>query len=857
MYKIIVASLLFLALFSSSAFADTWQSDSSIISGLGDVGVISAPEVFNMNGEDYLIAGDGDGNFTGFVWTGSTWFSNSSIVSGLVNVAWASKPTVFEMDSAWNLISGDMDGNYTGYTWNGTGWGSNTSLISNLYMDNHQTAPSVFNMTGTLHMITGTSGGFFDGDYWNGSTWQGDWAITNGLNNVYTGNESTLTVFEYEYSWYVVVGNTNGTFLGFNWNGTGWDEDFDIVSGLGDVGNASAPNVFDIGGTFYLISGEEDGVFNGYILGGGAPTNPITFVSPTPDNASTVKQDYYYVNITYSLGSPYFCQLESNNVNYTMTCSGDNCYVNKTTQSDGLYTYKVYINDIFGVYNVSETRTVTLDTTPPNITLDSPTNTTYDTTSIDLNWSANESFSGAWYSLNGGNNTDFPFQWQSYSDIISGLGDISSRSSPTIFQKDSTWYLISGYQDSDSGYTGFIGFNWNGTGWDADSSIVSGLPITGMTNTESPTVFYKNSTWYLISGDSTGNFNGFSWSGSTWQTDSFINGSLSNVGAGATPTVFQKDGTWYFIAGKNDGTFVGYNWWVTDTWSADSAIISGLGDVGDNSAPTVFEKNGNWYLIAGEFDGVFNGFNWTGSTWQPDYVINSSLGDVGFQSVPFVFQKDGIHYLISGEVDGVFTGFNLITQNTTITATEGSNNVTVYANDTAGNVGSETEYFTVSTSVASNAVFSIALPSDYATFTNATGENETDATSYDWISFNFTQRPQYYVQPYQLGSSGNAQNGATQPIFLIDNMGNVNINISFRFESALPTGITVEGNATCSGTYTSCQATSLPFNTSYTQLVNNLSYTDSFANITMYSNMSLDASPNSTGFTMYIQGIES
>ena len=701
--------VLFLLFFSTPVFADTWQTDSAIASGLGDIGGYSTPTVFQKDSTWYLIYGDINGLFYGYNWTGSTWQPDSAINSSLGDIGFMSAPTVFQKDGTWYLIAGEQSGVFYGYNW-------------------------------------------------TGSTWQSDIAIASGLGDV--GFMSAPTVFQKDETWYLIAGEWDGVFYGYNWTGSTWQNDSAIASGLGDIGGRSVPTVFQKDETWYLIAGEGDGVFYGF--------------------------------------------------------------------------------------NIS-------DTTAPTITIASPTNTTYSTTSIDLNWSANEILLDAWYSLNGAGNVSL-IAWQSDSAIASGLGDSGYVSAPTVFQKDGTWYLISGeYVGFFTGEGIFNGFNWTGSTWQNDSAIVSGLG--GVGDIPAPTVFQKDGTWYLISGEYEGVFNGFNWTGSTWQNDSAIASGLGDVGLTSAPTVFQKDSTWYLIAGENDGVFNGYNW-TGSTWQNDSAIVSGLGDVGIYSAPKVFQKDGTWYLISGEDDGVFNGYNWTGSTWQSDSAIASGLGDVGYNSAPTVFQKDETWYLISGEKYGSFFGYEWNIHNTTITAVEGSNNVTVYANDTAGNVGSATEYFSVST-FASNAVFSIAMPSDYSSFTNVSGENETDATAYDWISFNFTERPQYYVQPYQLGNATNTQNGATQPIFLIDNVGNVNIDLSFRFESALPTGITVEGNASCSGTYTSCQSSSIELNTSYITLVENISYTDSFANITLYSNMSSEATPTTTGITLYIKGVES
>lgn len=152
-----------------------------------------------------------------------------------------------------------------------------------------------------------------------------------------------------------------------------------------------------------------------------------------------------------------------------------------------------------------------------------------------------------------------------------------------------------------------------------------------------------------------------------------------------------------------------------------------------------------------------------------------------------------------------------------------------------------------------DATFSIAMPGSYTSWTTISGTTEETATATDWISFNFTDIPQYWVQPYQLGDASKDQNGASEPIFYIDVTGNTDMDFSLRF-SSLPSGIAIMGNASCSGTYTSCQSAVQNIQTSYVQLINDLSQTSSFGNITLYGNLSAGTPPTGTGYTLYILG---
>jgi uncharacterized repeat protein (TIGR01451 family) len=247
--------------------------------------------------------------------------------------------------------------------------------------------------------------------------------------------------------------------------------------------------------------------------------------------------------------------------------------------------------------------------------------------------------------------------WVSDSDIASGLAIPGLRSAPTVFNMDGTWYLLSG-----NSWGEFHGFYWNlkRSKWLSDSGIVSGLPHLGEQNTV-PEVFCMDETWYLIAYHYP-EFYGFNWTGSTWQSDPAIVSGLAQVNTGGVgySTVFNKDGTWYLIVNEYFGNFVwrptGYNWTGSE-WQSDPAIVSGLEGSG-YLASAVFNKDETWYLIGGKSDGTFSGFARTGLTWESDPVIVSGLSDLGQSATPEVFYKDGTWYLLSGEDNGIFHGFH-------------------------------------------------------------------------------------------------------------------------------------------------------------------------------------------------------
>lgn len=138
----------------------------------------------------------------------------------------------------------------------------------------------------------------------------------------------------------------------------------------------------------------------------------IAFVVPTPDNGSAQNYDWLTINATVTDNVEVdSCRLEWNGTtNETMTKVGTGasvvCWANKTGLADGGYTFKVYANDTAKNLNVSETRTVNIDTALPIITIDSPLNQTYNNATILVNITATDpNLNTTWYDWNGTNTT--------------------------------------------------------------------------------------------------------------------------------------------------------------------------------------------------------------------------------------------------------------------------------------------------------------------------------------------------------------------------------------------------------------------------------------------------------------------
>ena len=241
-----------------------WNLNSSIVSGLPDIGDYAAPTVFNMSGTYYLITGKMYGAFAGYKWNGVEWESNSTIISGLGDIGMTSTPNVFKMGDTYHLISGEDAGGFYGFTWDGTDWQSNTTLISGLINATYSksTAPTVFYVDDDLYLISGDDDGKFYGFVWNGTGWSNDTLIAKGLFDV--GYFSTPVFFKINQSEYLLTSGCFDFYRMYELKGNSWlrISDLDELSGF----QYSRHTIFNLGLNYYMIRGSFTGSFYGYKL---------------------------------------------------------------------------------------------------------------------------------------------------------------------------------------------------------------------------------------------------------------------------------------------------------------------------------------------------------------------------------------------------------------------------------------------------------------------------------------------------------------------------------------------------------------------------------------------------------------
>ncbi|MCK4714427.1 MAG: PGF-pre-PGF domain-containing protein, partial [Candidatus Aenigmarchaeota archaeon] len=131
------------------------------------------------------------------------------------------------------------------------------------------------------------------------------------------------------------------------------------------------------------------------------------------------------------------CLLDNGTTNLTMTVVTDYCWYNLTSQANGTEVYRwVWANDTAGNMNrtgdLNVTVNLTSDLTPPIISISTPANITYTTSTIQLNVSANEPINTWWYQLNtNGTNETFTPNSTIYT-TLEGLNNI------TVWANDTT-----------------------------------------------------------------------------------------------------------------------------------------------------------------------------------------------------------------------------------------------------------------------------------------------------------------------------------------------------------------------------------------------------------------------------------
>jgi len=433
--------------------------------------------------------------------------------------------------------------------------------------------------------------------------------------------------------------------------------------------------------------------------------------------------------------------------------------------SDGLHSVTFYCNDTAGNLN-STARYFSIDTAPPVITIQSPINQSYSTTSVWANVTLNEAGSCNVSLNNTANvsmsNTTGNFNYN-LTNLAQGFNNVTFYCNDTVGNRNSTTryfridttqpfvYLFSptntsynttsislNYYVSDSGAgVGTILYQYNG----ANNTLSGNTTITASEG-ENTVVLYAN--------DSAGNLNATNVS---FFVDSIY--PIVMVYSPTNTTTYATSAVWL-------------NWTVAETNlgpcqysvnnSANSSITTnvsltlpdGLHNVSVSCKDTLGKWNSNitYFRIDTTRPFVYL-FSPTNTSYNTTSIsLNYYVSDSGAGVGTILYQYNGANNTLSG--------------NTTFTASEGENTVVLYANDSAGNLNATNVSFFV------DSIYPIVMV--YSP-TNTT----TYATSAVWLNWTVAETNLGPCQ-YSVNNSANSSITTNVSLTLPDGLHNVSVS---------------------------------------------------------------------------------
>ena len=223
---------------------EEWYSNTSFNNGLpSPTDTREYSTMFFVDEQLYLIFGISNGELVGYAWDGTIWTQNSTIETGLSDVGIYSTPTAFYEDGNLYLIVGESNPSINSYRWTGSTWTSDTSIIDGLSIVSGEFQPTVFYIGSDLYLLGATFDGadVLYGWKWSGSTWNTDANIKSGLS---LSNRDRFAHFKIKSTDYILRIIAGGVNIGYVWNGTGWEVDTNAKEGLpADLGGEAAPTI--------------------------------------------------------------------------------------------------------------------------------------------------------------------------------------------------------------------------------------------------------------------------------------------------------------------------------------------------------------------------------------------------------------------------------------------------------------------------------------------------------------------------------------------------------------------------------------------------------------------------------------
>jgi parallel beta-helix repeat protein len=201
-----------------------------------------------------------------------------------------------------------------------------------------------------------------------------------------------------DYSYINITISEKGT-AWLEWNGTN-----ETMNGSGTNWYLNKTNLEERVYSYTIYANDSVGNLNFSPLTIAVDLTPpqISFDSSTPPDGALLSDNSIVIGILVAEDNPYMATLHWNGINESKALSTPTTRFTKLEVEDGTYQYYIRATDAGGRSNITETRNLTVDTTPPQITLYSPENLAYASTTITINVSTNEP-ANVTYSINGAN----------------------------------------------------------------------------------------------------------------------------------------------------------------------------------------------------------------------------------------------------------------------------------------------------------------------------------------------------------------------------------------------------------------------------------------------------------------------
>ncbi|MFH1590898.1 MAG: DUF2341 domain-containing protein [archaeon] len=446
----------------------------------------------------------------------------------------------------------------------------------------------------------------------------------------------------------------------------------------------------------------------------------IQFNSNTDANG-TYNRNHIFINVTVSDDNVDDVLLWWNGAYEAFgSSSGDTYWSNKTSLSDATYQFYAFVNDTAGNSNQTPYREVIIDTTPPSLTVVDPSNLTWFVSSpLDLNISGDEALDACLYSVDGDSNV-------------------------SLTSLNTTFYTSTG--DIANG-THSITFSCNDT-----VGSFSTASVTVYVDTAPPSVslqspgdnsFNRSSTIPFIC-DVSDNIGIINVSLYANFSTSWIRYSTNSSGANGT--------TYTFSVSPSDGTY-DWNCMACDNVSCATAATN-YSFIVDTVSPAVS------ILFPGNRSYPFQ-----------DLDLNYSASDDN---------RHSCWYQLDGDPNSTLASCN---NGSLSSVAEGHHLVTVYTNDSAGNMGWISANFTVDVSFPT---VLILFPSDGSTYNDSnvldlnytTGDNLNVSTC--WYVLDGSS-PSVLAGCQNSSISGLTNDLHNLSVIINDSAGNMNwTNITFR-----------------------------------------------------------------------------